>query len=701
MPLQKIVLRPGINREMTRYSDEGGYYDCDKVRFRFGFPERIGGWTRISSATFLGVGRSLWNWTTLGALNLLGLGTNLKFYIENGGLYNDITPLRATNTLNGPFTTNGTNTVLVTDASADVTVGDFVTFSNATTVDGLDLNGNFQVLATPSSTTYTIDAGAVATGSTVSGGGSSVHAYYEVPVGSATAVPITGWGGGGWGLGSWGFGSLTSTPLRLWNQVNFGEDLIFGYRGGPLYYWDASIGYLPAAISLTIASPAVASTSIVLLDDTPVMLSTSGELPTGLALGTVYYVVNSSGTSFNLAATPGGTPITTSGTQSGVHRILARGLPLSSLAGASSVPTRHNCLIVSDTSRFVLVFGTTDIGSTVLDPMLIRWSAQENASNWAPSALNQAGSLRLSTGSEIITVQQSRQEILVWTDSALYSLQYLGPDIIWGSQILGDNISLIGPNAKATDGSATYWMGIDKFYVYDGGVRPLPCSVRRFVFSDINITQADQIFAGTNEGFSEIWWFYCSANSITIDRYVIYNHIEQLWYYGSLSRTAWLDSGLRDYPMAATYNHVIVNHEQGIDDNEGANPLPIGGYIQSGEFAIGDGNRFMFVWRMLPDITFAGSTAPSPTVTMSLFPLANSGSGYNDPDPGNLNQQSVSQTSFANVVRSVSVPVEKFTGEIRTRVRGRQMALRIESDQLGTSWQLGAPRIDMRPDGRR
>ena len=701
MPLQKIVLRPGINREITRYSAEGGYYDCDKVRFRFGFPEQIGGWTRISSATFLGVCRSLWNWTTLGALNLLGVGTNLKFYIENGGLYSDITPLLDARTLNGPFTTNGTSTVLVTDASADVAVDDFVTFSNAALVDGLDLNGNFQVVTTPSATTYTIDAGAVATGSTVGGGGTTVHAYYEVPVGSPTAVPITGWGGGGWGLGPWGFGALTNTPLRLWNQANFGEDLIFGYRGGPVYYWDASIGYLPAVISFTLATPAVASTSIVLGDDTPVMLSTTGELPTGLSIGVVYYVVNSIGIVFNLAATPGGAPIATSGTQSGTHRILARGLPLSSLARSSDVPLLHNCLLVSDTSRFVLVFGTNELGSTVLDPMLIRWSAQENAGNWTPSALNQAGSIRLSTGSEIITVQQSRQEILVWTDSALYGLQYLGPDIVWGSQILGDNISIIGPNAKAIAGSATYWMGIDKFYRYDGGVQPLPCSVRRYVFGDINIDQADQIFAGTNEGFSEIWWFYCSAGSTTIDRYVVFNFVEQVWYYGTMARTAWLDSGLRSYPMAATYSHNIVDHEQGVDDNETGTPVAINSYVQSSEFDLEDGNNFMFVWRILPDITFDGSSAPAPSATMYLYPMANSGSGYNDPDPLDPQQQSVSQTSFGTVTRTAVLPVEKFTGVLRTRVRGRQMAVRVEANQLGTKWQLGAPRIDMRPDGRR
>jgi hypothetical protein len=441
----------------------------------------------------------------------------------------------------------------------------------------------------------------------------------------------------------------------------------------------------------------VFTTSISLADGTPIALKTTGQLPTGLTPGTVYYVVNSSGTTFNVSATYNGTAITTTGTQSGTHNIDNRGLPLSSLVGASDAPTAQNYILISDASRFVLCFGVNDYGSTQLDPMLIRWSDQESAANWTPAATNQAGSLRLSHGSKIVAAQQSRQEILVWTDSSIYSLQYLGPPIVWGSQLLGDNISIVGPNATTIASGVSYWMGVDKFYRFDGRVSTLRCDLRQYIFSDINLAQADQIFASTNEGFNEIWWFYCSASSTAIDRYVIYNYGEDIWYYGTMARTAWIDSGLRDNPVAATYSYNLVNHEQGLNDNVSGVPSAINAYIQSSEFDIDDGHNFAFIWRMLPDITFRGSTASSPQVTMYLYPLTNSGSGYNDPGT----EQSVGGTSYANVVRTSVIPIEQFTGQIYTRVRGRQLALKIESNALDMTWQLGSPRIDIKPDGRR
>lgn len=697
MPLKKLQLRPGVNKENTRYTTEGGFYDCDKIRFRQGTPEKIGGWERISSYTFLGICRSLWNWVTLGYLNLMGVGTNLKFYIESGGQYYDQTPLRDTNILNNPFATNGTNIVTVTDASGGFLAGDYVTFSNASVVDGLNLNGTYVIQSVPSATTYTIDAGSNASGTTVAGGGSAVVAAYEIHIGTAVAVPLVGWGGGSWGGGSWGFSAISNTSIRLWNQANYGEDLIYGPRGNGIYYWDASVGLSSPIFTVSIAAPAVVTTTVELADGTAISLTTSGALPTGLTPGVVYYVVNSSGTTFELSATPGGASITTSGVQSGVHRISSRGLPLSSLAGASAAPTAQNGIIVSDTSRFVLCFGTNPLGESYLDPMLIRWSDQENAAVWFPAATNQAGDLRLSTGSEIITQLQSRQEILVWTDSALYGLQYLGPPIVWGSQILGDNISIIGPNAKAIASGVVFWMGRDKFYRYDGRVNTMRCDLRRYIFNDINLLQTDQIFAGTNEGFNEVWWFYCSQNSTTIDRYVVYNYAEEIWYYGTMARTAWIDSGLRDYPVAATYSNNLVNHEQGLNDNETGTPVAIHAYVQSSEFDIDDGHNFSFIWRMLPDITFNGSTDAAPQVTMYLYPLTNSGSGYNQPGT----EQSVGGTSYASVTRTATIPVEKFTGQVYTRVRGRQMAMKVESNQLDMTWQLGSPRIDIRPDGRR
>jgi len=623
MPLQKILFKPGVNKENTRYTTEGGWYDCDKIRFRQGTPEKIGGWVRISATTFLGVCRSLWNWVTLGSQNLLGVGTNLKFYIENGGFYNDITPLRKTAATlgNNPFSTQINSTIVtVTDATGGYANGAFVTFSGATAVGGLTLNGEYQLTTIgTSATTYTITASSAAT-STAVGGGASVLAAYQLNPGPAYAVPLSGWGAGAWGSGAWGIGSTSVDSLRIWNQNNFGQNLIFGPRGGGLYYWDAN------------------------------------------------------------------TSLTT------------RGVLLSTLSGASDVPLYQNYMLISDASRFVLAFGTNEIGDTILDPMLIRWSDQEDAVQWTPSITNQAGSVRLSHGSRIVTAMQSRQEILVWTDASVYSLQYLGPPYVWSSQLLADNISIVGPNATALASGVTYWMGVDKFYKYDGRTQTLRCDLREYVFSDINQAQYEQVFASTNEGFNEVWFFYCSTNSTTIDKYVVYNYEEDIWYYGYMARTEWLDSGLRNYPIAATYqpNNTgnIVNHEQGVDDNSTGTVLPIEAYITSSEFDIGDGHNFGFVWRILPDLTFRGSTASNPQATMYLMPLQNSGSGYNDPASGGGSDNGV-------VTRTAVIPVEQFTGQINTRVRGRQMAFKIDSDALGVTWQLGAPRMDIRPDGRR
>ena len=697
--LKKFIFKPGVNRENTRYTTEGGFYECEKIRFRQGTPEVIGGWNPISASTYLGICRSLWNWVTLGGLNLIGVGTNLKFYIENGGAYYDNTPLRATVTLNGPFTTNGTTTMTVTDAAGGYSVGDFVTFSNASTVGGVDVNNQYQIVSTPTSSTYTVTLASAAT-AVSGGGGTTVHAAYQISPGSAIAIPQAGWGAGGWGLGTWGNGAQSTQLIRLWSQGNYGQDLIYGPRGGNIYYWNATIGLSPSALtSITNASPAVITSTISLANGTAVRLQSTGNLPAGLTVGTVYYVVNSSGTTFNLSATYGGAAINTSSAGSGTHSITSSGIPLSSLGGASDAPVLQNNILVSDTSRFVMVFGCNDYNSTSMDPMLIRWSDQEDAANWTPAATNQAGSVRLSHGSKIVTVQQTRQEILVWTDSSLYSLQYLGPPYVWGSQLLGDNTSIVGPNAVAVANGVSYWMGVDKFYKYDGRIQTMRCDLRRYIFNDINISQADQIFASTSEGFNEIWWFYCSANSTAIDKYVVYNYLEDIWYYGTMSRTAWVDSGLRPYPVAAYYNSTasagnLLNHESGLNDNTWGTDSAIEAYILSSEFDIDDGHNFGFVWRMIPDLTFSGSTASSPSVTMYLYGLANSGSGYNSP-------ASEGGQNYAGVTRTATVPIEKFTGQIYTRVRGRQLAFKIYSNQLDTTWQLGAPRLDIRPDGRR
>ena len=624
MPLKKLMMKPGVNRENSRYTNEGGWYDCDKIRFRQGTPEKIGGWQQALNDQFLGICRSLWAWATLNITKYVGLGTVYKYYVAqaNGGAYNDITPIRKTvNPMLGPnppgsgnpFAGDGTTTVTVTDVAHGGVTGDFVTYSGATGTYASTFNAEFQITVLTDDT-YTITTGVtIAAGSY---GGAAVVAAYQVNVGNELQIPTSGWGAGGWGSGGWGSGLVTSTSLRVWNHYNFGEDLIFGPIDGGMYYWDASAG-----------------------------------------VGT-------------------------------------RGVSLGSLSGASDVPTVQHLLVVSDASRFVLAFGCNDYGSSTQDPMLIRWSGQESAVNWTPAATNQAGSLRLSHGSLIQAVAQVRQEFLIWTDTALYSLQYLGPPIVWGSQILADSVSIMSDRAWATAAGSTYWMGNEKFYVYDGRVQNLVCDLRQYIFTDFNFNQSEQVFSGTNEQFNEIWWFYCSASSTTIDRYAIYNYAEKVWYYGNMARTAWIDTSIAsDVPMATDYNNRLLYHETGVDDNATTTTLPIEAYVTSSQFDIDDGYNFGFVWRVLPDVNFTGSTANNPSMTLTLLPLQNSGSGYNSP-------ASVAGSDNAPIIRSATVPIEQFTQQANIRVRGRQMSIKASSNGIGTQWQLGATRIDIRPDGR-
>jgi hypothetical protein len=621
MPLQKILLKPGVNRENTRYTNEGGWYESDKVRFRQGTPEKIGGWIRFSTNLFLGVCRSIASWTTLGGVVLKGVGTNLKMYIERGGAYYDITPIRVT-TSAGDVTfaaTDGSDVLVVSDTAHGATEGSFVTFSGAVSLGGnvtADvLNAEYQIAAVINADSYRIVVPVTANASDSGDGGASVVGAYQLNIGPEIQQALSGWGTGAWGLGAWGIGLPGVEPIRIWNQANFGEDLIFGPRGGGLFYWDATGG------------------------------------------------------------------------------VGARGVNIAGMMGASDVPTAVSKLLVSDVSRFVLCFGSNPLGGSVLDPMLVRWSDQEDFLNWTPAITNQAGDLRLSTGSQIITAVQTRQEILVFTDLALYSLQYQGPPFVWGAQTMADNISIIGPNAVAVANNTTYWMGDDKFYVYNGRTQTLRCDLRQYIFQSFNFEQRDQVFAGTNEAFNEVWWWYPSAGSTVPDRYAVYNYSEDIWYYGELTRTAWLDSSASGRPVAAVDNRLVV-HETGVDDGTNGTLVPIPAYINSAEFDIQDGQNFGFIWRVVPDVTFRGSTANNPAITMTLLPLQSSGSGYNNP-------ASVAGTNSASVVRSAVLPVEQFTGIIYTRVRGRQMSMKVESTGLGVTWQLGAPRIDVKLDGKR
>jgi hypothetical protein len=800
--LKLLRLKPGVNRENTRYTNENGWYESDKVRFRQGTPEKIGGWQRISANTFVGICRSLWNWVTLAGQNLMGVGTNLKFYIENGGAYYDITPVAHSSSILSArvVTTSGSSIVSIIDEFYLASVGQYVTLVSAGTIGGITFSGSYEIISVtrlgppgvPPGLSF-IDTGVVATSTAVNATG--CYAVYQSVPGPAIQGVYTGWGANTWGSGSWGFTSLpTNVPvLNIWNQGNFGQDLIFGQRGYPLYYWNATIGYSNTEVTITIATPCEVTCSLNLADLTAISFNTTDVLPTGILPGVVYYVKYLTSTTFNIATSPTasatltgvsiinaigtficttssialavgqsltisgtyggtgsitgyanptkyyiiaidgdtsftlstsaggpnitttvGTPtgltytvstiVNTSGTQSGIQSIVPNGIALSALSGANAVPLSQNYFLVSDASRFVICFGTNDYLSTVFNPMLIRWSDQENAVEWAPAATNQAGSVLLSHGSKIVTALQSRQEILVWTDSTLYSLQYLGAPIVWGTQLQGDNISIAGPNAAALASGVVYWMGVDKFYKYDGRVSTLRCDLRQYIYNNINLGQNEQIFASTNEGFNEVWFFYCSANSTAVDSYVVYNYAEDngngVWYYGSMARTAWIDTGLRNYPIAATYANNLVNHESGVDDGTLADPVGISAFITSAQFDLDDGNNMAFSWRMLPDLTFRGSTdGTTPSLTMQLLPLKNSGSGYNDPK----SVGGVSTDAQATVTATQTYPIDldTYNGQVNIRIRARQMAMKIASTQLGTQWQLGSPRIDLRTDGRR
>jgi hypothetical protein len=783
MPLQKLQFRPGVNREGTTLANEGGWFESEKVRFRSGYPEKIGGWTTISNATYLGDCRSMHNWVTLNGYNLLGLGTNIKFYIEQGGAYNDITPVRFADILTSPFTTVNTSSVVtVTDTNHGAITGDYVTFSGASAVGGISatvLNSQYQITYVDSNT-YTINVGTANAATSSTTGGGTVTASYQINTASNTGSTTTGWSAGLWGGPVFGsattvlngnlsasatsainvssttgfptsgtiqidqelitYTSTTSTTfagtitrgasgtvgathlnsanvvnaksfygwgqsasvsannsIRLWSQTNFGQDLLFTYRGGAFYHWSPGTGLSPdysstnrgALIgSLTANATTTTSSTTLTINSVSVgsvllgMVITGSGIPTGTTI-----------TAFTGGSTGGAGTYTMSAA--------ATTSVTQTITGASNVPSVMNIVLESDATRITIAFGCNDYltatDPTTLDPLLIRWSAQESYTDWTPSAANQAGSYRLSRGSAIVSALQTRQEILVWTDAAIYSMQYLGAPYVYGFTLLADNISIINQNAVATANGVTYWMGTDKFYVYSGRVETLPCALRSYVYDNINLSQYAQIFAGTNEGYSEVWWFYCSAGSTTIDRYVIFNYLDRVWYYGTMARTAWNDSPLRAYPQAASYVNKVLNHENGNDDGIFNPPRAINAYIQSSDFDIGDGHNYGFVWQIVPDITFDGSTTANPeypSVNFTVRPRRNPGSDY-----GTSDNPSVSSTvSYAG---QTTYNVQQFTEVVNARLRGRQMAFKVESNSLGTQWQLGTPRINVRPDGRK
>jgi hypothetical protein len=760
VPLQKLQFRPGVNREGTSLSNEGGWFDCDKVRFRSGYPEKIGGWAALSYTTFLGVCRSLWNWVTLKNFNILGVGTSLKFYVENGEEYYDITPIRETNTNPSNQITlaiaNGSSVLTITDANAEsLQVNDFVTLVGAvdlgsagTNVTAAVLNQEYQIVSVLSGTQYTVTLRSAVPGdiATTNGGATLVSnrtassstmtgltIAYQISTGANIFTTGTGWGAGPWA--PFLFDTLTD-PFATTNTSTTitVTQASHGLTTGQYVYFasisDTSVGGIPNTTSpldtplirafqitntgtntYTIISPVAATATDATAGGTVVVYYPSITLGTASSArgwGTAYTLDPVIGLQLRLWS------------QANFGQILLfnpRGFALYSWdpgAGATpsfgtrgtavtgtDVPSQINQILVSDVARITIAFGCSEYGAygtADFDPLLIRWTAQEDYTNWTPAITNQAGDTRLSNGSEIVGALQTRQEILVWTNAAIYSMQYLGPPLVYGFTLLSDNISIVSPNAMATAAGVVYWMGVDKFYVYSGRVETLPCSVRQFIFNDINRDQEAQFNAGTSEGYSEIWWNYCSKNSDVIDRYVIFNYLDRVWYYGTLDRTAWLDSPLRQYPMAATSGNIIVYHEAAVDDGSTNPPSPINAYIQSSDFDIEDGHNYGFVWRIIPDITFDGSntngeTSVNPYVQFTVRPKQNPGSGYGT-------ALSPTVQSAQNYAGQTTYNVQQFTEIIYSRVRGRQMAFKVESNSLGTQWQLGVPRIDVRPDGR-
>lgn len=629
MPFIKLQFRPGVNRDQTNYTNEGGWFACDKVRFRSGYPQKLGGWLATTVNTFDGICRQMFGWATSYADNLLALGTSKKVYIEVGGSYYDITPFRAVTaagdvTFSAVTSSPFSSTITVNDNSHGASAGDYVLFSGAASlggnITGTVLNQVYQIQTIINVNSYTITAKNPLTGATVTSnasdvgnGGALTVGSYEIPPGYDITTYGYGWGTGTWSRGTWGSGSNSPVflPQRDWWFDQFDNDLVMNIRNGAIYYWQRGV-------------------------------------------------------------------LTTPTTALNTHAV-----PLSSLVGASDVPSEAMQVLVSQTNQHMLAFGCTPFGGGSFDPLLIRWASQGEPQNWTPSATNSAGFLRASRGSSIVRALSVRQEIIVWTDSTLYSLQYLGTIDVFGLQEYADNISIIGPRAVATANNVTYWMGQDKFYAYSGRIETLPCTLRNYVFQDINLNQVYQIVCGTNEGYHEVWWFYPSANSEVNDKYVVYNYVEQIWYYGTIGRTAWLDSPLRNYPQAVGYENLLYDHERGVD----ADGAPMVSFIQSSDFDLADGDQFMLSRRMIPDINFNGSTSQTPEADFIIRPRNFPGATYQQ---DSFDSQPVVQTS-----------VDMYTDQIFIRARARQMALKVQSENLGVTWQLGSPRLDVRPDGKR
>ena len=922
MPLTKLTLKPGVNKEGTNYANENGFYNSDKVRFRSGYAEKIGGWQNISYAnTYYGIARSLWAWVSLTSENLVGLGTTQKFYVTYGANYYDITPVASTSALTSPYfsTTSGSLAVTVTASNHNITPGSFVTFTKAyttlsaditststsitltsvsglpasgtvlidneqisytaistltltgcsrgvnqtvaaahlsgatviseeaITVGGVNLMGQFRVIQVIDANNYVITASSPASSTTT--GGSGTYAIYQLNAGNGSYTSLSGWGSMPWGYYGWGSSTVTTTttPIRLWSQSNFDQDLIFAPRYGAIYWWTKNTDAFPRAITLnaqanaqnTLTTAKAVTTAQWINGDTSILVADTTGIATGetvtdgtgipsssyvattwdysttvplinpatglaatltnaqttlngnisasvttivLTSGTgfpasdgviiisseqIYYATRTTNTLTGCVRAYNGTTAATHSNGNTVYNYT----PTTVYFSYAGYHVPNETLLIATTSQnaFTIAFGANPYDptnfNTTFDPLLVRWSDQDNPYEWVPETTNQSGEQRLSNGSLIVAAANTRQEVLIWTDTALYSMQYLGPPYVFGINLLMDNLSIASQNAAITVNNVTYWMGVDRFYQYSGRVETLPCTLRQWVFGDINRNQLAQICCGTNEGFNEVWWFYPSADSLSNNRYVIYNHLENTWVYGNINRSAWLDTQLESYPIGAfgteitflpsaitssqtsillndassfpssgtvtigseniTYtnanystnylegctraannttaashiaytpvsfkiNNQLMFHENGYDDASSSTVVPIEAYIESSDFDIGDGLNFAYVWRILPDLTFSGSTVSNPQCQLTVKVRQNSGAAY-----------TVGSTDSNTVVRTSTYPVEQYTGQVYTRVRGRQMGFRMASTDLGVFWQMGMMRIDVRPDGRR
>ena len=625
MPLQKLQYRPGINRDVTSYTNEGGWVDSDKVRFRMGFPEKIGGWVKYSTNTYLGSARSLFSWVALSGTKFLGVGTNIKYYIVEGNSFEDITPLRKTTTGSATFSVgDGFTVATVTDSSHGAIAGDFVTFSDAASLGGnvtaAVLNQEFEIQSVTSSNAYTINISATGNSSDSGNGGGSTVAKYQIDCGLDTQVGGTGWGAGTWGRSTWGSAAdvTTENELALWSEDNFGEDLLLNLRDSAIYYWDKSGGVAARAVNLT------------------------------------------------------------------------------SLSGASDTPTISKQVMVSDNSRHVICFGANTLGSAVQDPLLIRFSSSESLTDWTPTATNTAGDLRIGSGSKFVTALETKREIMVFTDTSLHSMQFIGPPFTFGINALATGITIMGPNAAVAIEDSIFWMGEGSFYTYQGGTKALPCTVKEQVFFDFNYSQKDKVYAAHNSEFTEITWFYCSnTNSVANggdgqnNKYVTYNYGEGVWYYGTLSRTAFMDRGVNQYPIGAQDGY-LYNHEIGYDDDGSAMTTS----LESSPMDVGEGERMVFINRIIPDFTFQGSSTSgaAPAVNMTLSMQDYPGSSYG---------QAETDTVTSSAISTTTVPFEQFTTKADIRLRGRSFAMKVSSTGAGVRWRLGSPRINLRADGRR